>query len=220
MTTNSPSVAVVDYGMGNLGSVCNALSRLDASFFVARAPADLARADALIVPGVGAFGAAARNLRSAGLDSAMAREVLERGKPYLGICLGMQLLADDSAELGHHSGLAWIPGHVISLEESHRGVRVPHVGWNEVRGSGGAVDPLFEWIPSGTHFYFDHSFHLVLDGDCATATTDYGGSVVAAIRRGNIAGVQFHPEKSQRAGLRILRNFLNSIASFAEVGAA
>lgn len=215
----SPAVAVVDYGMGNLGSVCNALSRLDATFFVARMSGELAAADAFIVPGVGAFGAAARNLRSTGLDSALARQVLERRKPYLGICLGAQLLADDSTELGRHSGLGWISGHVISLEESHRDVRVPHVGWNEVHHLRNR-EPLFERIPPGTHFYFDHSFHFVVHGDYATAITDYGGTVVAAIRRDNIAGVQFHPEKSQRAGLRVLRNFLNSIASVAEAPAA
>jgi glutamine amidotransferase len=220
VSTILPSVAVVDYGMGNLGSVCNALARLDARFFVAKVPRELSGADALIVPGVGAFGAAARNLRNAGLDSALAHAVLDQRKPYLGICLGMQLLADDSTELGRHAGLGWIPGHVISLEESHRGVRVPHVGWNELRSSGHAIDPLFERIPPGTHFYFDHSFHLVVDDGHVTATTDYGGTVVAAIRRDNIAGVQFHPEKSQRTGLRVLRNFLNSIASVAEAGAA
>lgn len=199
-------VAVINCGVGNLNSVRNALAKLGADSLEASAPEDLARAQAVILPGVGAFPPAMRNLRAMGLDKALEREVLEKRKPFLGICLGMQLLADSSEEFGLTPGLAWISGRVERMPEN--GVRLPHVGWNVVTGR----DPLmFARIPEQAHFYFDHSYHLACDnGDCA-AMGDYGAPFVAAVRKGNIWATQFHPEKSQLYGLMLLRNFLNTV---------
>lgn len=199
-------VAVINCGVGNLYSVRNALTKLGAEFMEASGEVDLVKAQAIILPGVGAFPPAMNNLRSMGLDKALKREVLEKRKPFLGICLGMQLLAQSSEEFGLTDGLGWIAGRVRRLPEN--GVRLPHVGWNIVTGR----DPLmFERIPDGAHFYFDHSFHFACEnGDCA-AISEYGSAFVAAVRSNNIWATQFHPEKSQLYGLMLLRNFLNTV---------
>jgi glutamine amidotransferase len=206
-------IAIIDYGMGNIGSVANSLARLGATARICSNPAELSRAAAYILPGVGAFHAAMDNLRERKLDRALTDEVVGRQKPFLGICLGMQLLAQDSVELGLSSGLGWIDGHVLKLEPAdHR--PVPHVGWNDVRSR--AAHPLFERVEEGANFFFDHSFHLQCPAGLVVATAGYGGDWTAAVQHGNILGVQFHPEKSQRNGLRLLRNFLR----FAETRAA
>jgi len=200
-------VVIVNYGMGNIGSVANAFERLGARCLVSDDPQVLCLARGIVLPGVGAFHAAVENIRSRGLDDALSEQVLHRKKPFLGICLGMQLVAKDSVELGYALGLGWIDGHVLRLEPKPTRP-VPHVGWNEVRHHS---DLLFERVQEGAHFFFDHSYTLQCGPELITATCDYGGEWVASIRKDNILAVQFHPEKSQRNGLRLLRNFLNFI---------
>lgn len=199
---------IINYGMGNLGSVENALRSLDGNIFISNRHEEIERADAIILPGVGAFGAAMENLRHLDLVDLLSDQVMQQKKPYLGICLGMQLLALDSVEQGFFSGLGWLDGHVVRLEPAED-LRVPHVGWNNI-----AVrenNPLLKRIDEGAHFYFDHSFHLQCRPEMVVATCAYGGEVVAAIRQDNIFATQFHPEKSQRNGLKLLRNFLNYV---------
>jgi glutamine amidotransferase len=201
-------LAIIDYGMGNIGSVQGALRQLGADCFVSDRPPELGRADGFILPGVGAFGAAMVNLERQGLPPFLHEQIVEGGKPFLGICLGMQLLAEDSTEMGFHRGLGWIPGHVVELD--HRiGLRVPHVGWSALRLP--RPHRLFERLDDHAHFYFDHSFHLTCAPGVVAAACDYGIEVTATIQRDNILGVQFHPEKSQRSGLKLLRNFLHIV---------
>lgn len=200
-------VAIVDSGLCNLDSVRRAFETVGARVSVAGAPADLARADRIVLPGVGAFGDAMRSLRERGFDEALAAEVLEGGAPFLGVCLGMQLLASIGHEGEETKGLGWLDAQVVRLTPAAGDRRVPHVGWNEVRPDGRC--PLFDGIPSAADFYFVHSYHVV----CAeiadvAATTPYCGGFVSAVARGDVFGVQFHPEKSQRWGLQLLANFL------------
>jgi len=195
------SVALIDYGAGNLHSVHNALKAAGAADILVTADPDaVARADRIVLPGVGAFGACAAGLRGIdGMVEALEARVLGQGAPFLGVCVGMQLMATSGEELGSHAGLGWIPGRVRPLTPSAQ-VRVPHMGWNDVIP---AVDhPLIE---SG-EAYFLHSF--AFEGESVLATTEHGGPVTAAIGRDNMAGVQFHPEKSQRYGLALLERFL------------
>lgn len=194
--------------MGNIGSVSNSLDYLGGKYIISNQKKDLARADALILPGVGAFGAAMENLRKLDLVDELTQQVMIKKKPFLGICLGLQLLAKDSVELGYSIGLGWIEGHIYDVKPSD-GLRVPHVGWNSVTYV--HKHPLFQHIDEGAHFYFDHSFHLQCSNDVVSATCEYGGTYVAAIQKGNILATQFHPEKSQRNGLKLLRNFLNFV---------
>ncbi len=197
-------VCIVDYEVGNLRSVHNAISRLGYDARVSDSADEVRRADALVLPGVGAFEPAMRQLSASGLIGPIEAR-LSRGTPLLGICVGMQLLATDSEENGLHRGLGWIPGHVRRLRPPS-GLGVPHVGWNDVRvllpGS-----PLFARTGDGTHFYFDHTYHFECGVEHAAATCDYGVTVTAAVQRERLMGVQFHPEKSQAAGLRLLRGF-------------
>jgi len=200
-------IAIVDYGMCNLDSVRRAFEEVGARPYVTDDPGDLDAADRIVLPGVGAFADAMRNLRSRGLDEALAKQVLDEGAPFLGVCLGMQLMADIGHEGTPTEGLGWIGGRCIRFVPSDGDHRVPHIGWNEVTAS---VDsPLFAGIPPASDFYFVHSFHVV----CATAeqvlaTTPYCGGFVSAVQHERAFGVQFHPEKSQRFGLRLLKNFL------------
>jgi len=195
------SVALIDYGAGNLHSVHNALKAAGAvDILVTADPDAVARADRIVLPGVGAFGACAAGLRGIdGMVEALEARVRGQGAPFLGVCVGMQLMATSGEELGSHAGLGWIPGTVRHLMPSAQ-VRVPHMGWNDVIPS---VDhPLIE----AGEAYFLHSF--AFEGESVLATTDHGGPVTAAIGRDNMAGVQFHPEKSQRYGLALLERFL------------
>jgi len=201
-------IAIVDYGMGNIGSVRNALDYLNGKYIVSGRKNDLACADAFILPGVGAFGAAMENLRKLDLIDELTDQAMIKKKPFLGICLGMQLLAKDSVEMGHFTGMGWIDGHVFEIEPTG-GLCVLHVGWNGVTFDQKA--PLFQRIDEGAHFYFDHSFHLQCSENVVSATCEYGRTYVAAIQKENILAVQFHPEKSQRNGLKLLRNFLNFV---------
>ena len=200
-------IAIVDYGMGNLRSLSNALVNAGAEVVITSSPADLRRADRIVLPGVGAFGDAARALRESGLAEPLSAEVLRERKPLLGICLGMQLLARTSTEHGFHEGLGWIDAEVVRLP-SVTGIKVPHVGWNSVTPRT-SQEGLFKGIPHDTDFYFVHSFTFVPElEEHVLARTEYGIPVVAAVRRGNVWGTQFHPEKSSRAGLRLFRNFI------------
>jgi imidazole glycerol-phosphate synthase subunit HisH len=191
--------------MGNLRSVLNALEAIGVEAYLAPSPEAVGDAERLILPGVGAFGDGMRNLRERGFVEAMP-DLLDNGRPLLGICLGMQMLASVSEEHGEHEGLDLIPGTVRRLDPGG-GLRVPHVGWNEVHQV--RPSPLLDGIASGRDFYFVHSYALRCDDPAdAVATVPYGEDVVAAVARGNVAGVQFHPEKSQKAGFQLLRNFL------------
>jgi len=201
-----PRVAVVDYGMCNLDSVRRALEEAGGRPFVTDDPADLDAADRIVLPGVGAFPDAMRNLRDRGLDDALRKQVVDDGVPFLGVCLGMQLLAAVGNEGERTDGLGWIDAEVTRLVPTASGERVPHVGWNEVHPVG--ASPLFEGIPDGTDFYFVHSFHVRCDAHDVLATTPYCGSFTSVLARDHVFGVQFHPEKSQRHGIRLLRNFL------------
>ncbi len=200
-------IVVISYGMGNAGSVAHALDYLGGDYVISGDRNDLKTADAVIFPGVGSFPAAMENLKQLDLLEELHRQVMVNRKPFFGICLGMQLLASDSTEGGHHTGLGWIDGHVTTL--AGRGLRVPHVGWNNVQLTQQSV--LFERIDSPAHFYFDHSFHLQCDRSLCLATSEFGETLTAAIQQDNIFATQFHPEKSQRNGLKMLRNFLDYI---------
>jgi glutamine amidotransferase len=199
-------IVIVDYGMGNLRSVLNALEALGAQAQISSDPAALTAAERIVLPGVGAFGEAMHRLRERGLVEALTREV-GQGKPILGLCLGMQLLAERGLEHGEHAGLGWIAGEVRRLEPPDPALRVPHIGWNEVTTR--PPSRLLAGIPDGSTFYFVHSYHLLpRDQTCVTGTCDYGGPLVAVVEQGHVMGTQFHPEKSQKAGLQLLRNFL------------
>jgi imidazole glycerol-phosphate synthase subunit HisH len=201
-------VAIVDYGMCNLDSVRRAFEELGAKAFVTDDPAGLERADRIVLPGVGAFPDAMRNLRARGFDDALTKQVLEGGAPFLGVCLGMQLLATVGHEVEDTAGLRWFDAEVVRLTPSTPEERVPHIGWNEVDVT--AFDsPLFAGIPPRADFYFVHSFHVVCRRAAdVLATTPYCGGFTSVIARDNVFATQFHPEKSQAHGLRLLRNFL------------
>jgi glutamine amidotransferase len=203
------NIAIIDYGVGNTHSVREAVKSLDCDVTISDNPEKLKKADALILPGVGAFEAAMDNLRNRDLIEPLNEMVLEKGKPLLGICLGMQLFADESEENGLHKGLRWIRGSVKKIQDQPD-LRVPHVGWNDID----VIDqsPLFDRLQDKRNFYFDHSYHFVCnDEKDVVAKVNYGNGLVAAVKRNNILGVQFHPEKSQITGLRLLKGFLNSI---------
>lgn len=203
-------VAIVSYGIGNLASVLRAFEDAGANAFLAKDPAQLAVADRMVLPGVGAFGEAMTRLSAAHWPDAIRRRIADDAIPLLGICLGMQMLGSSSDENGEHEGLGLIPGRVSRLEELGCSLRVPHVGWNDVTHRDAAV--LFDGIPSGTDFYFVHSYALKTDEAADTvATTAYGIHITAAVRRGNCFGTQFHPEKSSKAGRRLIRNFLDYV---------
>lgn len=197
------TLALIDYGAGNLHSVANALKAAGATdVLVTGDAAAVAKADRIVLPGVGAFGACAVALRAVpGMVEALERRVRRDGVPFLGICVGMQLMADAGEEHGTHAGLGWVRGTVRQLTPTDRNAKVPHMGWNDVMPA--VPHPL---IAAG-EAYFLHSY--AFDGDDVLATTEHGGAVTAAIGRDNMLGVQFHPEKSQRYGLALLERFLS-----------
>ena len=198
-------IAIVDYGVGNLFSLRSSLGFLGAEAEVTGDPERLRKADKLILPGVGAFGDAADKLRATGLDRVVLEEA-ERGKLLLGICLGMQLLFDRSFEYGEHAGLGLLPGDVIPMEGKLPGdLKIPHIGWNALRYRG--ENPLFREVDEGSCVYFVHSFYVEAENPGVTAYAEYGEKVAAAVRRENVLGCQFHPEKSGGVGLRILKAF-------------
>jgi glutamine amidotransferase len=208
------TIALIDYGSGNLRSAEKALQRAsrelggDLRVVTTDDPEIIARADRVVLPGVGAFAACMRQVRHRdGVVEAMTHAARARGAPFLGICVGMQLLADRGLEFGGSEGLGWISGEVRRLEPAGAAFKVPHMGWNALEGVSG--HPLLAGLEGGAHMYFTHSFAFFpSDRADIAAQTDHGGRFTAAVARDNIAGVQFHPEKSQAAGLRLLSNFL------------
>jgi len=199
-------VAIVDYGVGNLFSLKSSLQKIGAEAVVTGDAAALSAAERIILPGVGAFGDAADKLRAAGLDAVLRREAA-RGKPLLGICLGMQLLFERGLEYGEHRGLGLIPGDVTAMAPRvPAGYKIPQIGWNSL-ALAEPVHPIFAQIPDGSFVYFVHSYSAVCPDEFVIARTDYGGPITAAAARGNVAGCQFHPEKSGPVGLRILKAF-------------
>jgi glutamine amidotransferase len=200
-------VGVIDYGMCNLDSVARAVQECGGEPVVSGHPHELAGADRLILPGVGAFADAMWQIRQRGLDAFLHEQVLGKGVPLLGICLGMQLLARKGWEGGETEGLGIVEGEVRRLLPTGDDSRIPHVGWNEVEPL--YQSPLFAGITPRTDFYFVHSYHVCPSGaGDALARTPYAGGFVSAVARGSVFGVQFHPEKSQRPGFRVLKNFL------------
>jgi glutamine amidotransferase len=207
------TVAIVDYGSGNLRSAAKAFEREAGGrkVLVTGAPEDLARADHIVLPGVGAFGDCARGLRVLpGMIEALRENVMQKAKPFLGICVGMQLMATRGLEHGVHEGLGWIEGEVVPLEPggADRGLKVPHMGWNELAVKAPA-HPIFAGLAPGAHVYFVHGYRFAAAHEgCVLAEVSYGGPVTAAIGRDNMVGTQFHPEKSQAVGLSLIANFL------------
>jgi glutamine amidotransferase len=202
------SVLIVDYGLGNLWSVKNAFEFVGAEVTVSANPAEVAAANCLVLPGVGSFGTGMHNLRTRGLDAALNEAVLEQGAHIMGICLGMQLLADGSEEAPGVQGLGLISGQVMKFRDNS--LRLPHMGFNAVVPVG--VDSNFFQCAEGgmLDFYFVHSYCFVPNNESHVLTrTNYGGEFVSAVQKGNIIGVQFHPEKSQSNGLLLIRHFVN-----------
>ncbi len=208
------TVAIIDYGSGNLRSAENAFRRAAAeaaggtAITVTADPEAVRRADRIVLPGVGAFADCRRGLAAVpGMVEALAERVIAGGAPFLGICVGMQLMATRGVEFETVAGLGWIPGDVVELERPDPALRIPHMGWNDIVP---LVDhPLLAGISAGDHAYFVHSFHLKpADPAHLLAVCDYGEQVTAMVGRDNLAGTQFHPEKSQALGLRLIGNFL------------
>ena len=201
-------VTVVDYGLGNIFSVVKAFEMIGADVQVSSNPDDIRAADHLVLPGVGAFANGMQFLKDKGLDTVLTEEVVENKKPFLGICLGLQLLADIGEEHGEHKGLGWIPGTVRKLDIGDQKLKIPHVGWNNLEIT--QDNPLFKDIHKDSDFYFVHSYQLhCSNAKDLIATTTYGETITATVWHENIFATQFHPEKSQDAGLKLLENFLS-----------
>lgn len=208
------TVAIVDYGSGNLRSAAKAFERAAREagtherVLVTSSPREVAEADRIVLPGVGAFADCRAGLYGVpGMVEVLQREVIERAKPFLGICVGMQLMATRGVEYGVHAGLDWIAGDVVRIEPGRDHLKIPHMGWNELREL--RPHPLLEGIAPRDHAYFVHSFQLKASRpETVLAVVDYGGPITAMVGRDNLAGTQFHPEKSQATGLRLIANFL------------
>ena len=203
--------ALIDYGSGNLASAAKALARAangKSEIVTTADPQVVKDAERIVLPGVGAFADCMKGLTSVpGMVEALREKVLKDGAPFLGICVGMQLLATVGVEFGRHAGLGWIAGEVVKIAPSDPNLKIPHMGWNELKLL--TKHPLLKGIETGAHAYFVHSYHLrpALPEDLI-ATTDYGETLTAIVGNENIAGTQFHPEKSQATGLKLLENFI------------
>jgi glutamine amidotransferase len=195
-------IAIADYGIGNLGSVTKAFRRAGAEVRLTGDPGELRRADALVLPGDGAFAAAMGEVERRGLVP-LLREAAGAGKPLLGICVGMQLLFEESEEHGRHRGLGLLPGRVVRFAGD---LPVPHMGWNRLRAC--RPHPILDGVSDGAHVYFVHSYYCDAPADVVVATSDYGRDFAAIVGRGSVLGVQFHPEKSQEVGLRMVDAFV------------
>ena len=209
------SVAIIDYGSGNLRSAAKAFERVLGEMgrndtVHVTADAHVVRAaDYIVLPGVGAFADCMAGLATVpGMIDALSEAVLQKGRPFMGICVGMQLMAEVGREYGDHDGLGWIAGEVVALKPADPGLKIPHMGWNELRIR--ATDhPVLGGIENGAHAYFVHSYAMrCKTADHVLVDVDYGGPVSAMVGRDNMVGTQFHPEKSQRTGLRLIANFL------------
>ena len=209
------SVVIIDYGSGNLRSAAKAFEHavaaagLDLTVDITARADDVGRASHVVLPGVGAFADCKQGLEALpGMVDALERAVVQQARPFLGICVGMQLLATTGREHGEHAGLGWIPGEVVALEPADPSLKIPHMGWNELCLKGPS-HPVFEGIAAGSHAFFVHSYgYACADPAHVLATVEYGGAVTAVVGRDNMVGTQFHPEKSQATGLRLITNFL------------
>ena len=208
------TIAVIDYGSGNLRSAAKACERAAADIgladkvVVTSRPEDVLVAERIVLPGQGAFADCRRGVAAVpGLEEALVEAVIARGRPFLGICVGMQLMAERGLEFEITEGFGWIAGDVVAIEPNDPTLKIPHMGWNEVTPR--SDHPVLAGLPAGTHVYFVHGFELYpSDPANVLAETDYGGPIVAAVGRDNLIGTQFHPDKSQAAGLRFIANFL------------
>lgn len=199
-------VAIIDYGVGNLFSLGSSFAAIGEEAVVTEDPALIAQADRIILPGVGAFADAMHKLHTTGLDDVLKAEV-QKGKPVMGICLGMQMLFEKSYEYGVHKGLALIKGNIKPIRDVIApGLKIPHIGWNALHFTGNDC-PLFHYIGEGEYVYFVHSFYAADCDEAVTATASYSVPLTAAVQSGNVFGCQFHPEKSGKAGLKILKAF-------------
>lgn len=202
-------IVVIDYGMGNLRSIEKALTKIKGEFRISNKKEDIESATHIILPGVGFFEEGMKNLKELNLVPILNQEVVEKKKPLIGICLGMQLLFKTSEEGGLVKGLGFIDGHIKRFNfDKQLKLKVPHIGWNEVFGDGMSHIPIFKDIEPHTNFYFVHSYYAILHENANYTYTDYGYPFVSAVQKDNIYGTQFHPEKSQKKGLRILENFI------------
>jgi len=207
-------VAIIDYGSGNLRSAAKSFERaaneqgINADIQVTGHPDDVIKADRIVLPGVGAFADCKAGLEAVdGLHDALNEAVINHARPFLGICVGMQLMSDVGHEFGDTEGLGWIAGDVTALRPSDPNLKIPHMGWNDLDIV--SDHPVFDGVESGEHAYFVHSYHFTpKDPAHVLARVDYGGPVTAAVGRDNLIGTQFHPEKSQKLGLHIIANFL------------
>lgn len=201
-------IAIIDYGVGNLFSLCSSLERIGVQAVVTADPQLIRQADKLILPGVGAFADAVKKLRDSGLD-ALIKEQVAQGKQIMGICLGMQLLFEKSYEFGEHEGLGLLKGRVVPMQGSIPAeLKIPHIGWNALHFC--KESKLLRYVKDGDCVYFVHSFYAVDCPQSVIATTEYGKELTAAVQAGNVMGCQFHPEKSGAVGLNILRAFCES----------
>lgn len=204
-------IALIDYGAGNVRSVQKALEAVGAGVQLTCAPETILAADKVVLPGVGAFGDCMAGLRRTGLVEVLY-QVVELGKPLLGICVGMQVLFEEGEEMGRHAGLGLLPGRVVRFPDDivAEGLKIPHTGWNQVES---ARSPLFDDLPPGSWAYFNHAYYCQARPEHTLARTDYGEPFPSAVGRGKVYGIQFHPEKSQQVGLHILKNFVERIES-------
>ncbi len=198
-------VGIIDYGVGNLFSLKSSFAYIGVDAEIVNDEKSIARCDRIILPGVGAFGDAAKALRNTGLDETV-KKIANEGTPLMGICLGMQLLFEKGYEFGEYDGLGLIPGKVVSIEPLVKGNKIPHIGWNELimtENKGG----IYKYTDNGEFVYFVHSFHAECPEEYITAKTEYGGILTASVQNKNVMGAQYHPEKSGEAGLMILKSF-------------
>jgi glutamine amidotransferase len=202
-------ITVIDYGAGNVRSVVKALEAVGAPVTVTSQPADVLAADKVVLPGVGAFGDCMASLRRFGLVDAV-EQIVEMGRPFLGICVGMQVLFKEGEEMGLHTGLGVFAGRVVRFPKrlSRDGLKIPHTGWNQILPQ--QPSPLLDGLPPGAWVYFNHAYYCEAHADCTAALTQHGTSFASVVQRGYVYGLQFHPEKSQQVGLRVLRNFVEA----------